>query len=335
MEKKLFGELENQKVYVYTLSDKNFEVDICTLGGTIMAIRTPDRDGNIKDVTLGYTGVDGIMTKGGCLGATIGRFGNRIKNGRFTLNGKEYQLAVNNGNNHLHGGTRGFNKRIFADEYRDGSLYLTYVSADGEENYPGELTLTVKFTVKDCTLTIEYFAKCDKDTIFNPTNHSYFNLNGESDGSILDNVLRINAEKFAVIDDMIPTGELRDVKGTPFDFTDFKPIGMDIDKDYEQLFAGKGYDHNFVIADSHFATAYSDKTGIQMDCYTDMPGVQFYSGNFLNCDAGKSYYGRWSGFALETQYFPDSINHPEFLSPILRAGKDFYSCTKYAFSVRK
>ncbi len=335
MVEKIFQEnYDGKDIYKFAIKN-GVEIEISTLGATLLSLKTPDKSGKLTDVLLGFTRADDMLKKSSYMGATVGRFANRICGGRFTLNGKEYRLDLNNGGKaHLHGGYKGFNSRVFDAEIGEDSVSFSYVSSDGEENYPAELRFTVKYTVKDGGVKIEYFAESDGDTLFNPTNHSYFNLNGENDGDISDNVLKIYADAFLPVDEnLIPTGEVRKVKNTPFDFTEFKPIGRDIDEKDEQLIIAGGYDHNFCLSGNRAATAYSVKTGIVMDCFTDRPGVQFYSGNSLKGNAGKSVYNRRSGFCLETQFYPDSVNRPEWKSPVLRKGEKFYSRTEYRFSV--
>lgn len=333
---KVFSENYNgNEIYKYTLKDK-IEVEISTLGATLLSLRVPDKNGKLTDVLLGFTNADDMIRRSAFMGAVVGRCGNRIGNGQFELDGKKYNLALNDGGRaHLHGGKIGFNQKNFIAREEGDSLLLSYVSPDGEECYPGALSMTVKYTVKGSTLTIEYFAESDSTTIFNPTNHAYFNLNGEDDGSIVDNILQLNADRYLPVDKcLIPTGEERNVEGTPFDFKNPKAIGKDLDADDEQLKIAGGYDHNFCIKDRHFACVYSLKTGIQMDCYTDRPGVQFYSGNFLNGKIGKSEYPKRSGFCLETQLYPDAINKPNWQSPVLKRDDKFYSITEYSFSLK-
>lgn len=337
MIKKEFMECyQGNEVYKYIVSDE-IEVEISTLGATLLSLKTPDKNGIMTDVLLGFQNAEDMIYKSGFMGAVVGRFGNRIGEGKFELEGKQYQLALNDGGKaHLHGGLIGFNQKNFTAKEQNGSLLLTCFSPDGEEGYPAGLTLTVQYTVKSKSLIIEYFAESDGTTIFNPTNHAYFNLNGENDGSILDNVLQLNADKYLPTDEkLIPTGEERNVEGTPFDFRQSKPIGRNIGAEDAQLATAGGYDHNFCLTDEHFAVVYSEKTGIQMDCYTDRPGVQFYSGNFLGGAVGKSQYHKRSGFCLETQLYPDSINKPHWRSPVLKKGEKFYSKTEYQFSVKR
>ncbi len=333
--KNLFDVYNGQEIYAYTLTD-GISVTILTLGATVIKLQAPDKNGNLVDVALGMTNaVDVVGAKGDYMGCVVGRCGNRIAKGRFTLNGKNYQLDCNNGQNHLHGGVDGFHKKTYDAKVEGQSLILTSTSCDGDQNYPARVDFCVKYTVVGNTLTIEYFGESDGLTLFNPTNHTYFNLNGESDGSILDNVLQIFAESYLEIDQtLIPTRQ-SPVANTPFDFRQPKQIGKDIESHHQQLLFGSGYDHNFCLHQSHCAHAYSQKTGIAMDCYTDLPGVQFYSGNFLAGNAGKSAYPKRSGFCLETQFWPDAINQENFRKPILNKGEKFYSKTQYVFSVKK
>lgn len=332
--KKLFDTYNGQDVYAYTITD-GIEVTVCTLGATVLALKVPDRKGEMTDVALGMTTARDVIEKGDYMGAVVGRCANRIANGQFMLNGTSYRLAKNNGNAHLHGGKLGFNCKVFDATVEGNSLVLTTVSPDGDEGYSGELTLTVKYTVTGSSgsiLKIEYFAQSNKDTLFNPTNHTYFNLNGESDGSILDNCVKIYADEYLQVnEDLIPTVRAR-VEGTPFDFRRDKPIGQDIHCNDLQLRLGGGYDHCFCLRDNYAAYAYSQKTGIAMTVLTDMPGIQLYTGNFLCGNVGKSVYNKHSGFCLETQFFPNAINRNDCAKPILKAGEKFYSCTKYSFS---
>lgn len=323
---------DGKPVYKYTLTDE-ISVDVVTVGATLVSLKVKDKQGVPTDVLLGMNTAQEIAKTSSYMGSVVGRCANRIADGRFRLNGKTYQLAQNaDGRAHLHGGNVGFNRKVFAPRVEGNGLYLSIVSPDGDENYPAELQFTVKYTVQGAALTIEYFAESDADTIFNPTNHAYFNLDGEGSGSALNNVLQLAATKFLPMGgDFVPTGEERQVSGTPFDFTTAKPIGKDICKPDEQLSLAGGYDHNFCIDCAHFAKVYSQTSGIAMDCYTDMPGVQLYTGNFLS-ERGKSVYGKHDGFCLETQFFPNAVNVAEWKSPVLKAGEKFYSKTQYNFS---
>ncbi len=326
-----YGTYNGKELYLYTLSG-GITATICTLGATVLSLNVPDKNGNNVDVALAMTTPQNIANTESYMGSVVGRCGNRIANGCFTLNGKQYKLATNNGNAHLHGGNVGFNKKIFDSRLEGDSLLLSYTSPNGEEGYPGKLNFCVKYTVMDKSLVIEYFAHCDQDTVFNPTNHLYFNLNGERDGSILDNQLTIYAKEYLAVNANLIPIETKSVANSPFDFRTAKAIGRDIASNNLQLATAGGYDHNFCLLGSHVATAFSTKTGIVMDVFSDMPGVQFYSGNFLTGEKGKSVYNKHSGFCLETQFFPDAINHPDFISPILPKDEQFYSKTVYQFS---
>lgn len=330
-----FDDYKGQEVYVYKLSDK-IDVLVCTLGATILSISVPDKNGAKTDVSLSMTTVDDIVNKGDYMGSVVGRCANRIEDGRFTLNGVTYQLAKNDkGVSHLHGGNDGFNKKVFKPTMDGDSLLLEYFSPDGEEGYPGNLKVAVRYTVKGSSLAIEYYGECDQDTVFNPTNHTYFNLNGEKDGSILDNMLQIRADTFLEVNAALIPVKKSSVAGTPFDFTETKPIGRDIEANADQLKIAGGYDHNYCLTDYNAATAYSVKTGICMDVFTDCCGMQFYSGNFLSGQEGKSFYNKRSGFCLETQFYPNAINisNEEVEKPILKKGDKFHSLTEYVFSI--
>jgi len=347
--KQPFGTADGKSVEIYTLKNiHGVEARIMTYGGTLVSLNVPDKNGNFGDVVLGFDSLADYQTAKGYLGALIGRYGNRIAKGTFRLDGKEYKLAVNNGVNHLHGGVKGFDKVVWTASpsvHKDGlHLLLTYLSRDGEEGYPGNLNVTVEYVLTEKNeLKILYAATTDKPTIVNLTNHSYFNLAGAGSNTILDHQLTLNADHFTPTDDgSIPTGELRSVKGTPFDFTKSTAIGARIDQDDEQLKFGSGYDHNFVInkngqALGLAATVYEVTSGRVMEVFTTQPGVQFYTGNFLDGSLkgkGGQNYPRRSGFCLETQHFPDSPNKPAFPSVILRPGETYTQTTIYKFSVR-
>lgn len=334
IQSKFWGTYNDKKVYVYTIKDE-IAVEVCTLGATILSIKVPDKNNKPVDVALGMTTPVDVAEKGDYMGSVVGRCGNRIAKGQFTLGGKQYQLACNDGANHLHGGVNGFNKKIYDVQIIGGSLLMFTSSPDGDEGYPSNLYFGVKYTVKGKTLIIDYYGTANDKTLFNPTNHAYFNLNGESDGSILDNVLQINADEYLKVDEtLIPTKKAK-VEGTPFDFRFPKMIGQDITQDDEQIKLAGGYDHNYCVNGGRIATANSTKTGIQMDVYTDRCGVQFYSGNFLKGQVGKSQYFKRSGFCLETQFYPNAINRKDGVSPVIKKGEKVHSQTSYEFSVNK
>jgi aldose 1-epimerase len=340
---------DGQAVDIYTLKNaRGAEARITTYGGAVVSLKVPDRAGHVDDVVLGFDDIEGYQKTTTYIGALVGRYANRIAKGRFTLDGREYTLATNNGENHLHGGVRGFDKVVWKARplaARGGSaLELTYLSKDGEEGYPGNLNVRVVYTLTDANeLKIDYYATTDKDTVVNLTNHSYYNLAGQGSGDILGHLLTLNASRFTPTDaGAIPTGELRPVKGTPFDFTRPTAIGARIEQDEEQLKLGKGYDHNFVVNGRAgvlrlAARVTEPTTGRAMEVWTTEPGVQLYTGNFLDGSdvgkGGKPYRYRY-GFCLETQHFPDSPNHPEFPSTVLRKGGRFRSTTVYKFSAR-
>jgi len=348
VKKESFGKVEGRGVELYTLTNKKgAEAKITTYGATVVSLKVPDRNGKFDDVVLGFDDIDGYLKGSSYFGATIGRFGNRIAKGRFTLNGVGYKVATNNGENHLHGGNKGFDKVIWNAKpfnLKDGvGVTLSYLSHDGEEGYPGNLSVSVTYTLTDNNeLKISYAASTDKDTIVNLTNHSYFNLAGQGNGDILNHQLMINADRFTPTDaGSIPTGELRSVKGTPFDFSQPTAIGARIDQDYEQLKFGKGYDHNYVLNGRvgmlrKAAQVFEPTSGRTMEAWTTEPGVQLYTGNFLAGAKGKSgkIYQFRNGFCLETQHFPDSPNKPSFPSTVLRKGRTFRTQTIYRFSAR-
>lgn len=328
--KEAFDVKDGKEIHKYTIHG-DITVEVLDYGATITAIKVPDKNGKPTDVALGA--VNSEIKE--YMGAVIGRYANRIGGGTFFLGGKKYQLFKNDGENTLHGGKEGFNAGFFSAKTFGNILMLSYVSEDGEENFPGTLYFTVKYTVKGTSLLIDYYAESHSDTVINFTNHTYFNLNGESDGDISDVTLTINADKFLPVDkNLITTGEEKNVEGTAFDFRKGKKIGASINDGEEQLLLAGGYDHNYCLNGKFAATAYSEKTGIAMDVYTDMPGMQFYSGNFLNGVKGKSVYKKRSGFCLETQFYPDAVNKPQWKSPVLKSGKKYHSRTEYRFYVK-
>ena len=304
-------------------------------GAILQALCVPARDGSMVDVLLGYDNPGQYETLGGHLGGTLGRVGNRIGGASFSLNGVTYNLVKNNGANHIHGGIKGFDHRMWDVTAENDRLVFHRVSPDGEEGYPGNLTVQVTFTLDDNNrLNIAYDADTDKDTVVNLTNHAYFNLNGG--GSAMEHTVQIFSERITESDATgLPTGKILDITGTPFDFREPRAVGSQIDADNVQLKNGKGYDHNYIIAVKRAAVLYSDKTGLEMTVETDMPGMQFYTANGLGERAGK--YGTLhprEGVCFETQLFPNGTNCYGFPSPILRAGQHLHTETAYAFRVR-
>jgi aldose 1-epimerase len=342
-----FGKMpDGTGVSIYTLTNKQgVEARITTYGGRVVSLTTPDRKGTKADVVLGFDSLNGYA-ESPFFGALVGRYGNRIGGAHFTVDGVEYKLEKNNGANSLHGGSHGFDKVVWtAREIPGAGLELTYVSKDGEEGYPGNLKAVVVYHLTDRNeLRIDYTAATDKPTVVNLTNHSYFNLKGAGEGDILGHVLTLNADQYTPVDTgLIPTGELRSVAGTPFDFRKPTAIGARIDGSDEQLKIGKGYDHNYVLNRKGAALSLAAKveesaTGRVMEVLTTEPGVQFYTGNNLDGTikgkAGKVYVRR-GGFCLETQHFPDSPNKPKFPSTVLRPGETYRTTTVFRFSVAK
>ena len=351
MDKKLFGKLaDGSEVYIYTLANKSgMEAKIINYGAAVVSLTAPDKSGKLADVVLGYDSLDGYVNDKSYFGAIVGRYGNRIADGKFKLDGKEYQLTINDGANHLHGGLKGYNKVLWNEteiaKTGDGaSLTLSYDSKDGEQGYPGNLKLTVKYTLTNNNeLKIEYNAVTDKPTVLNPTHHSYFNLTGDPEKTILDHELMIDADNTTpVAKGLIPTGKFASVANTPMDFRKPTKIGARIDENYDQLKLGLGYDHNWVLNKHQESlpkvlSVYEPVSGRVMEMYTDQPGVQFYSGNFLDGTVkGKNgiMYKHRTGFCLEAQHYPDSPNHPEFPSTKLEPGQVYKQTTIYKFSAR-
>lgn len=340
---------EGQVSELYTLTNsQGMKVTITNYGGRVVSIVVPDRQGKMGDVVLGFDNLDGYLGDNPFFGALVGRYGNRIANAQFKLDGKVYKLAQNNGPNTLHGGNKGFDKMVWsAKEYSKNppAVELTYVSQDGEEGYPGKLTAKVIYTLTDGNeLKIDYTATTDKDTVLNLTNHSYFNLSGEGNGDILKEEMMLNADRFTPVNStLIPTGELRKVEGTPFDFRKSTAIGARIDGDDEQLKFGKGYDHNFVLNRTGHgltlaARVTDPESGRVMEVLTTQPGVQFYTGNFLDGTVhgkGGKAYQRRAAFCLETQHYPDSPNQSKFPTSELKPGQAYHQTTIYKFSTTK
>ncbi|MFL6302553.1 MAG: aldose epimerase family protein [Candidatus Sulfotelmatobacter sp.] len=348
VQQKEFGTHEGRPVTLYTLKNAHgVEIQAMNYGGIILSIRVPDRKGEFADIVLGHDKLEGYVPNKPYLGAIVGRYANRIANGTFTLDGKTYTLPKNDGPNTLHGGTtRTFDKVVWDAEPLKGKNGVTfsYLSKDGEEGFPGNLKMKVTYTLTDNNeLVIDYEATTDKATPLNVSQHSYFNLKGAGNGDILDHEVMINADRFTPVDkNLIPTGELRPVKGTPMDFTTPMKIGARIDDNYEQLQLGHGYDHNFVLSRKGpgmtlAARVTESSTGRVLEVSTTQPGVQFYSGNFLDGSVtGKEghVYQRRYGFCLETQHFPDSPNHPKFPTTILKPGETFHQKTVFKFSAK-
>ncbi len=351
MVKKVFGTTADGKTAdLYTLKNKNgMQVSITNFGATVVSIIVPDKAGKMADVALGYDDLAGYELNKNYLGVLVGRYGNRIAHGKFSIDGAEYTLAKNNGDNSLHGGIKGFNKAMWeAKEVSKGgepAVEMKYVSKDGEEGYPGNLFVTVVYTLTNKNeLKIDYSATTDKKTVVNLTNHTYFNLAGQGSGDILKHDLMINADTFTPVDSgLIPTGELKKVEGTPFDFRRTTAIGARIDASDEQIKLGGGYDHNFVLnrkaaTGLSLAARVSDPaSGRTMEVWTTEPGVQFYTGNFLDGSfkgKGGGAYQKRTAFCLETQHFPDSPNHPSFPTTLLKPGEKYHTTTVYKFETK-
>lgn len=336
-----------KRVHLYTLKNKNGDLAAVTnYGARLVALLVKDNKGQLTDVVLGHDSLKTYRSREEFFGASIGRYGNRIAKGKFSLDGKSYQLEINDGKNTLHGGFGGFNTRVWeAKQTNPHTLELSYFSKDGEAGYPGNLRVKITYSLEeDNALKISYSASTDKATVINLTNHSYFNLNGAGAQTITDHLLTLEADEYTPVDTtLIPTGRLEKVVGTPFDFTKAILIGAHISDNDQQLKNGKGYDHNWVLRKGtglrKAATVSSQKTGIIMEVFTEEPGIQFYSGNFLsgktNDGKGHAVYRYRSAFCLETQHFPDSPNQPSFPSAVLRPGTTYQTSTVYKFSVKK
>lgn len=342
-----FGAVDGQPVKLFALTnDSGAEVGIIEYGGIVVSLKVPDRDGNLGDVVLGFDDLESYVADTPYFGAITGRYANRIAKGQFEIDGTAYELPVNNGPNSLHGGIKGFDKVVWKGTPAESgdSVEFTYVSADGEEGYPGKLDAKVTYTWTDANeLRIEYAAETDKPTVVNLTNHSYFNLRDGGASTILDHDIMISADHYTPVDaTSIPTGEIASVEGTPLDFRQAMAIGARIEEENEQLGFGAGYDHNYVVSRESpglalAATVHDAATGRTMDVLTEEPGVQFYSGNFLDghhIGKGGVAYGHRSGLCLETQHYPDSPNQPDFPSTVLRPGATFSTATVYKFYTR-
>jgi aldose 1-epimerase len=348
VQKQSFGEHDGRPVNLYTLTNSHgLELKTMNYGGIIVSLRVPDRKGQLADIVLGHETLEGYTPNPPYLGAIVGRYANRVANGTFLLDGKKYTLPKNDGPNTLHGGIKGFDKVVWdAEPKGKQGVSYTYLSKDGEEGFPGNLKVKVTYTLNDDNeVVIDYEATTDAPTVLNLSQHSYFNLAGEGSGDILNQEMQINASRFTPVDStLIPTGELRPVKGTPMDFTTSTKIGSRIDDNYDQLVLGKGYDHNFVIdrkgSDKGLALAaraYDPGSGRVLEVSTTQPAVQFYTGNFLDGTVtGKQghVYKRRNAFCLETQHYPDSPNHPDFPTTTLKPGETFHTKTVFKFSTR-
>ena len=342
-----FGKIpDGTPIEIYTLSDGAYEARIMTYGGVVVSLKVPDRKGNSADVVLGFDDVDGYVANfngpsDAFFGALIGRYANRIGHGTFSLDGKKYSLPLNDGANSLHGGPHGFNNVVWKAKPIADGVELSYLSKNGEAGYPGNLSAVVRYTLVKGDLRIEYSATTDKDTVVNLTNHSYFNLAGQ--GDILSHQLMLHASRFTPVDSgLIPTGELKSVASTPFDFRKATAVGARINANDEQLHLGHGYDHNWVLDSgggklSEAAELYDPSSGRVLKVLTDQPGIQFYSGNFLNGSIkgkGGKPYELHSALCLETQHFPDSPNHPDFPPTELKPGGRYHTVTVFSFSTR-
>ena len=350
IDKELFGMTKDGKeAYVFTLKNKNgMLAKLTNYGAILISLYVADKDGKMEDVVLGFDNIEDYYVNEPNFGATIGRHANRIGGAAFTINGTKYELDKNDGKNNLHGGFDGYHKRLWDAEPIEGdgeqSVKFTYFSKDLDQGFPGNLNVSVTYTLTDNDeIKITYDASPDKDTVINLTNHSYFNLAGQASGTILDQIAWIDADEFTFADEeSIPDGQIRKVTGTPMDFTVPKKVGKDIDADYDQLNWGKGFDHNWILKTkkgelSLVASLYDEKSGRFMEVFTDLPGIQFYTGNFLNGTlTGKegAVYNHRTGLCFETQYFPNAINVPSFEQPVTKAGETYHTVTIYKFSTK-
>ena len=348
--KQPFGKMpDGTSIDVYTLSEGPVEAKIINYGGIVVSVKAPDKAGRPDDIVLGFDSLDDYVKISNAsegnpfFGAIIGRYANRIAKAKFTLGGKQYSLPINNPPNSLHGGPHGFNNVVWKGKQIPNGVELTYLSKDGEAGYPGNLTAIVRYTLANSALRIEYSATTDKDTVINLTNHSYFNLAGQGHGDILNHMLMLHASRFTPVDStLIPTGELRAVANTPFDFTKSARVGDRIDADEEQIRFGKGYDHNWVLDSSggklfDAGEVYEPTTGRVLRVSTTEPGTQVYTGNFLDGTLkgkGGATYIRRGAICLETQHFPDSPNHPKFPTTELKPGERYHTVTVFSFSTR-
>ena len=341
--KSVFGSMpDGTKVEIYTLEEGALKARVMTYGARLVSLEVPDRSGKIADIVLGYESLEPYTTDAkSYFGSIVGRYGNRIAHATFTLDGKRYQLPANDGVNTLHGGLIGFDKLVWSGHEIPHGVELTLVSKDGDQGFPGTLTARVRYTLEAHALRIEYFATTDKDTVLNLTNHSYFNLAGEGQGDILNHLVTIPADRYTPVDSgLIPTGELAPVAGTPLDFHKATAIGARINDSNEQMRLGRGYDHNYVLNGKpdvmqEAARVEEPTSGRVLTVTTTQPGVQFYSGNFLDGTLHGKHghvYAQRTGFCLETQHFPDSPNHPKFPTSELKPGQTYHNVTVFSFS---
>ena len=334
---KPFGAFNGQDVPVIELTDGICAVELIPYGAAVRSIRVPDREGKLTDICLGYDDLDSYRNLDACFGGTIGRCANRIGGARFAIGGTEYRVTANEGANCLHGGAEGFHKKQWAYTCAEHSVTFTYDSPDGEEGFPGNLHAEVTYTLKNSSLTIAYRAVTDRDTVVNLTNHAYFNLAGHNGGRVDDHVLTVRADRYTPADDgNIPTGELAEVAGTPLDFRTPTELGSRLADPF--LSGSRGYDHNYVLnrGEAPAAELWCPRTGIVLEMTTSLEGMQLYTAGWLTERRGKggAVYGPTHAVCLETQHFPDAVNHPEFPSPILRAGEGYYETTSYRFFVK-
>ena len=334
---------DGKAVSIFTLKGSDIEVRVMAWGANLVSVKAPDRHGKIADVVLGYDDLASyLISPNPYIGGLIGRFGNRIDGGKFSLGGKAYQILQNEGSNALHGGPIGFDKHLWSAAEVPGGVEFTHVSPDGDMGFPGTFTAKVKYTVSGNTLRLDYTATTDKDTVVNLTNHAYFNLRGNDDGNILGHKVQLSADHYTPVNsNLIPTGEVAPVAGTPLDFRTPHVVADRIEDKFEQMVLGQGYDHNFVVNGEpgtlrHAAKVVEPESGRTLTVKTTEPAIQFYSGNFLDGSFtgrhGKPY-ARRTGFCLETQHFPDAPNHPEFLSTTLKPGETMHSTTTFTFGV--
>jgi aldose 1-epimerase len=328
-----FDTYQGKQSFQYTLSANVLQVTVCDFGAAVIAIRLNTKLGE-KDICLSYPTIDSYIKSGSFSGATVGRIANRIKNARFSLNGKEYVLCNNEGNNQLHGGVTGFAYRFWEAEICGDVLKLTLTSENGDQGYPHNLKMTVEYEIIGNSLEIRFSAITDGDTVWAPTNHAYFNLDGENSGDMLSTLLKVNGDTYTLLDaEHISTGEVASVKDTPFDFTKFKAIGKDIDVENEQLVMAQGYDCNFILNGEKAAVAKSEESGVQLSVYTDLPALQFYSGNYLDGIGKSGKYEKRQGFCLEPQYIPNAVNIPHFETPLLKKGEIKQHYIRYEFEI--